>query len=137
VISKFSPLLLHLAFDLLPVTFDLVPVHDSSPFLEFYSPKRGDHSFTPSTTLVHRPFRIVYRFTSTSKRLSTRVTPATCFALDSMAAFSSELLTGPRNVTVPPEVMIFTLWAFMDNELSPPTAWRTFAVICRSVSFSA
>ena len=62
------------------------------------------------------PLRIVYRFTSISKRLSTRVTPATCLAFVSIAAFSSVLLTGPRNVTVPSEVMIFMFWAFVDNE---------------------
>ena len=78
-----------------------------------------------------------YRFASISKRLSTRVTPATCLAFASIAAFSSALLTGPRKVTVPPEVTIFTLWAFVENELSPTTAWRTVAEICRSVSFSA
>jgi hypothetical protein len=32
VIGKLSPLLLHLPFDLLPITFDLVPVHDSFSF---------------------------------------------------------------------------------------------------------
>ncbi len=48
------------------------------------------------------------------------MTPATCLAFVSIAAFSSVLLTGPRNVTVPPEVMIFTLWAFVDNEYLQP-----------------
>jgi hypothetical protein len=79
-------------------------------------------AYRPAVSLTSSIFGIDYRFTSTSKRLSTRVTPATCFALDSIAAFSCTLLTGPRNVTVPPEVMILTLWAFIDNESSPTPA---------------
>ena len=33
IISEFPPLFLHLPFNLLPITLDLIPVHDVSPFM--------------------------------------------------------------------------------------------------------
>jgi hypothetical protein len=41
----------------------------------------------------------------------TSLTPAMAFAFDSIDDFSSSVRTGPRNVTVPFVVMIFTLCA--------------------------
>jgi hypothetical protein len=78
-----------------------------------------------------------YRLASTSSWLSTLVTPATCLALASMAAFSWALFTGPRSVTLPFEVMILALWALVDSESSATTALRMFAEISRSAGFSA
>src|SRR5579872_2010805 len=52
-----------------------------------------------------------------------------------MLLFSSSDRTGPRSVTFPSCVMILTLCAYIDNELSSCSALRIFCVIARSAGF--
>jgi hypothetical protein len=90
----------------------------------------GTHKSVPGIAIETRDDYL------TSKKVSTRVTPATCLALASIAVFSCWLLTGTRKVTTPAEAMIFTLWAFVDSESSATIALRTFAEISMSYAFS-
>src|ERR1039458_6097276 len=64
--------------------------------------------------------------------LSTLPAPAIAFALLAIATFSASLLTGPRNVTLPFAVTIFTLCASIESELSLTTALRILRVSATS-----
>ena len=68
----------------------------------------------------------------TSRLFSTLETPLTFCATCSIFFFSSSLGTSPRKVTTPPLVVILTLWADLERDLSSTTALRTAASNLRS-----
>src|SRR6187402_1130165 len=68
----------------------------------------------------------------TSSWLSTFSGLAIRFAISPMRDFSAVLLTGPRKVTRPFRVMIFTFWAFTDMFFPATISLRICAVMAMS-----
>jgi len=65
-------------------------------------------------------------------RFVTLPVPAISVAFASRAAFSSEVCTGPFNVTWPSRVITLMLCAYVVSDLSATNAWRIFYVRSRS-----
>ena len=75
------------------------------------------------------PLLVCYFEVFTSSWLLIFALPAADWASSAIFAFSVLFLTGPRSVTSPLAVIIFTFFAVAESESSPTTALRMIAVI--------